>query len=200
MNTPLRIGVTGGIGSGKTLVCRIFEVLGIPVYYSDLESRQLTEQEPSVIQAIKEAFGAHLYTPANVLDKKALAAIVFADKHKLEQLNAIVHPHVRAHFIRWCERQTSPYLVKEAAILFESGAYKDLDYVITVSASLETRIRRVMERDHASEEAVRNRISRQMTDGQREEMADFVIRNDEVNPVLPEVLRLHHVFLEKTHA
>lgn len=199
MNKPIRIGVTGGIGSGKSLVCKVFEVLGIPVYYSDDESRKLIDGDPMIIEQVSTLFGSHLYAGGS-LDRKALAAVVFSDGEKLDRLNAVIHPRVKEHFLAWCAMQSSPYVIKEAAIMFESGAYKDLDYMVTVSAPLELRIKRVMERDGLAAEEIRQRIGRQLTDEEREKRSDFVLLNDGSRLLLPRIVDLHGIFLEKTHA
>lgn len=199
MNKPLRIGITGGIGSGKSLVCRVFETLGIPVYYSDDESKKLTDRDPQIIGQVSSLFGSHLYA-SGVLDRKALAALVFNDGARLDQLNAVIHPRVKEHFIAWCALQSKPYVIKEAAIMFESGAYKDLDYMVTVSAPQELRIKRVTERDGLSGEEIRKRMNNQLTDEEREKRSDFILQNDEKQLILPRIVDLHRIFLEKTDA
>jgi dephospho-CoA kinase len=193
MRKLLKIGVTGGIGSGKSIVSKVFGLLGIPVYYSDVESKKLIHI-PQVQEEIKQHFGAGLFTGGS-LNTKALADIVFTDPARLELLNSILHPRVRTHFIDWVKQQESAYVVKEAAIMFESGAYRDLDHVIAVSAPEKLRIQRVMRRDNTDEAGVRIRMSRQMTEEERNSRADFIVINDDRHLLLPQVLDLHKRFI-----
>jgi dephospho-CoA kinase len=172
------VGLTGGIGSGKTTVANYFLALGVPVYIADDEARKIM-QTTEVINAIKETFGAVVFEGA-VLKRDELAKIVFNDSQKLQQLNSIVHPAVKRHFKQWLlEQKASPIVLYEAAILFESGNYKDFDFIITVTAPLESRIQRVIERDKATREQVLGRINAQWTDEQRILKSDFVIENIE---------------------
>jgi dephospho-CoA kinase len=172
------VGLTGGIGSGKTTVANYFLALGVPVYIADDEARKIM-QTAEVINAIKETFGAVVFEGA-VLKRDELAKIVFNDSQKLQQLNSIVHPAVKRHFKQWLlEQKASPIVLYEAAILFESGNYKDFDFIITVTAPLESRIQRVIERDKATREQVLGRINAQWTDEQRILKSDFVIENIE---------------------
>jgi dephospho-CoA kinase len=172
------VGLTGGIGSGKTTVANYFLALGVPVYIADDEARKIM-QTAEVISAIKETFGAVVFEGA-VLKRDELAKIVFNDSQKLQQLNSIVHPAVKRHFKQWLlEQKASPIVLYEAAILFESGNYKDFDFIITVTAPLESRIQRVIERDKATREQVLGRINAQWTDEQRILKSDFVIENIE---------------------
>ena len=170
------IGLTGGIGSGKTTIANHFRSLGIPVYIADDEARKLMQTD-EVIEAIKETFGAVLFEGAT-LKRDQLAAIVFNDPEKLQQLNAIVHPAVKRHFKQWLlEHKAFPLVIYEAAILFESGNYKDFDFIITVTAPLESRIQRVIERDKTTRDQVLRRINSQWTDEQRVLKSDYVIEN-----------------------
>ena len=170
------IGLTGGIGSGKTTIANHFRSLGIPVYIADDEARKLM-QTVEVIEAIKVTFGAVLFEGAT-LKRDELAAIVFNDPEKLQQLNAIVHPAVKRHFKQWLfEHKAFPLVIYEAAILFESGNYKDFDFIITVTAPLESRIQRVIERDKTTRDQVLRRINSQWTDEQRVLKSDYVIEN-----------------------
>lgn len=173
------IGLTGGIGSGKTTIANHFKTLGIPVYIADDEARKIM-QTSEVIDAIKETFGETLFE-GEVLKRDKLAQIVFNDPKKLQQLNAIVHPAVKRHFKQWLlEHKAFPIVVYEAAILFESGNYKDFDVIITVTAPVESRIQRVMARDKTSREQVLGRINAQWTDEQRVLQSDYVIENIEI--------------------
>lgn len=170
------IGLTGGIGSGKTTIANHFRSLGIPVYIADDEARKLMQTD-EVIEAIKVTFGAVLFEGAT-LKRDELAAIVFNDPEKLQQLNAIVHPAVKRHFKQWLfEHKAFPLVIYEAAILFESGNYKDFDFIITVTAPLESRIQRVIERDKTTRDQVLRRINSQWTDEQRVLKSDYVIEN-----------------------
>jgi dephospho-CoA kinase len=170
------IGLTGGIGSGKTTIANHFRSLGIPVYIADDEARKIM-QTPEVIDAIKEAFGETLFEGA-ILKRDKLAEIVFNDSEKLQQLNAIVHPAVKRHFKQWLlEHKHLPIIIYEAAILFESGNYKDFDSIISVTAPLESRIQRVIERDKTTRDQVLGRINSQWTDEQRVSKSDYVIEN-----------------------
>ncbi len=189
---PLRVGVTGGIGSGKTTVCRIFESLGVPVYYADDRAKAIMTENKTVVKKITELFGSQAYLADGTLNRSFIAGIVFHDKKMLESLNAIVHPAVFEEGERWNEEQTgAPYTIKEAALLFESGGYKKLDKVITVFAPQELRIGRVMKRDGVSEEAVLARIKNQMADEEKIKLADFVIYNDGKHSLVQQIWQIH---------
>ncbi|MBP9160222.1 MAG: dephospho-CoA kinase [Flavobacteriales bacterium] len=187
------VGLTGGIGSGKTTVCRVFSVLGIPVFNSDEQAKLLLQDDPEVKAAVLQLFGSSVY-PAGVLDRKALAQLVFNDPKALAGLNAIVHPAVRRAFKEWAESQQAPYVINEAAILVETGAYPSFDRLVTVEAPEDVRLARVMARDGSPEEQVRQRMSNQATEAQRREVAHAVIENDGYSMVLPQVLALHEKF------
>jgi len=191
----LKIGITGGIGSGKTTVCRIFEILGIPVFNADLVAKSIMNTDSLLRSSIKATFGSQAYSENGELDRKYLASQVFNNQEALDKLNVLVHPAAIQASIDWFKQQQGPYALKEAAILFESGSYKDCDYNILVSSPEEIRIKRVMERDGVSEESVRSRISKQMTEEKKLELADFVIVNDGNMPLIPQVLKLHEHFL-----
>jgi dephospho-CoA kinase len=187
------VGLTGGIGSGKTTVCRVFSVLGIPVFNSDEQAKLLLQDDPVVKAAVVQLFGRSVY-PAGKLDRKALAQLVFNDPKALAGLNAIVHPAVRRAFQEWAESQQAPYVINEAAILVETGAYRSFDRLITVEAPEDVRLARVMARDGSPEEQVRQRMANQATEAQRREVAHAVIENDGHSMVLPQVLALHEKF------
>lgn len=191
----LKIGITGGIGSGKSTICRIFEILGVPVFDADLNAKLIMNTDASLIAAIKDAFGAEAYYENGDLNRQYLASKVFVDQAALSKLNALVHPAAIQASRDWAERQTNPYVLKEAAILFESGSYKDCDYNILVSAPEELRIKRVMERDAVDEANVRSRISKQMPEEEKAKLADFVIVNDGKQALIPQVLKLNEYFL-----
>ncbi|MGS2761262.1 dephospho-CoA kinase [Sinomicrobium sp. M5D2P9] len=183
------IGLTGGIGSGKSTVASMFSELGIPVYIADTEAKKLMHT-PEVRAKITEAFGEKAYTDAGP-DNAYIAGIVFKDKEKLAVLNGIIHPEVGRHFKEWYALQKGTYVIKEAAILFESGAYKDCDAVIMVTAPLETRIERVMLRDAVSREAVMNRIENQWDDDKKVQLSDYVITNINLEETRKQVRELH---------
>lgn len=173
------IGLTGGIGSGKTTIAKYFKSLGIPVYIADDEAKEIM-QTPEVMNAVKNTFGEAIFEGV-VLKRDKLAEIVFNDAEKLKELNSIVHPAVKQHFKQWLlEHKKFPIIIYEAAILFESGNYKDFDLIITVTAPLESRIQRVMERDKTTREQVLIRISSQWTDEQRISKSDYVIENIDI--------------------
>lgn len=170
------IGLTGGIGSGKTTIANYFSTLGIPVYIADDEAKKLMESS-EVKDSIKEKFGESIFDNT-ILNRAKLAEIVFADSGKLDQLNAIVHPAVRNHLKKWLlNHEASPFVIYEAAILFESGNYKNCDYIITVTAPLESRIQRVIDRDKTNREQVLKRINAQWNDEQRISKSNFIIDN-----------------------
>jgi len=186
----LKIGLTGGIGSGKSTVARVFEVLGIPVYYADDAAKRLMNENAELKEQIKKKFGSGIYTDGR-LDRKQLAGIVFNDPGKLEQLNALVHPATLADAEAWLQKQKTHYAIKEAALIFESGAHKFLDKVIGISAPSPLRIQRAMKRDHASREEVIARMSKQLDEDIKMRLCDFVITNDEQQLVIPQVLAVH---------
>ena len=191
----LKVGLTGGIGSGKSTVSQVFINLGVPVFNSDLVARNIVNTNAKAIKKIKSAFGKQLYDSGE-LDRKALAAIVFTNPDALEQLNSIVHPLVGEEFNKWCDKNSSaPYIIKEAAILFESGAHQNLDRIITVYTKKEERIRRIIARDNVSAEDVEHRMNNQWTDETRNKLADFIIINDDKDKLLPQVMELHEVLL-----
>ncbi|WP_129716597.1 dephospho-CoA kinase [Pedobacter sp. SYP-B3415] len=194
----LKIGITGGIGSGKTTVCKIFEVLGIPVFYADSQAKALMTTDPILMAGVREAFGKHSYRADGSLDNQHIAGIVFNDDEQLARLNALVHPAVFRAFDVWVAAvdRRAPYILKEAALLFESGSYRMCDRNVLVTAPLELRIGRVMERDGASRDAVLQRIARQFDDETKEKMADYLITNQEDAALIPQVMRLHRQFTE----
>ena len=174
------IGLTGGIGSGKTTIANHFMEANIPVYIADDEARKIMQSE-EIIDAIRKTFGDSIFDDA-ILNREKLSQIVFSDPEKLKQLNAIIHPAVRKHFQNWVlNHKNAPFVIYEAAILFESGSYKNCDLIITVTAPLETRIQRVIQRDKTTREQVLKRINAQWNDDQRIVKSDFVIEN--VNPI-----------------
>jgi dephospho-CoA kinase len=192
----LKIGITGGIGSGKTTVCNVFSLLGVPVFYADAAAKEVMHSDTELRQGIISSFGTETFSEAGILNRKYLADIVFYDQKALETLNALVHPAVFRAFDNWVTSHSSaPYIIKEAALLFESGSDKMCSHTILVKAPEELKIRRVMDRDHISEEEVRLRMARQFSDEQKELRADFIITNDENALVISQVLKLHERFI-----
>jgi len=187
----LKVGLTGGIGSGKTTIARIFETLGIPVFLADQEAKKLMESSGEIIQSIKSDFGDAAFQDGK-LNRKFLAGIVFSDPLRLGKLNQLIHPAVHRHFEEWTLKfRDAPYVVEEAALLFESGAFKYFDYMVLVTAAINKRIERVMARDDVPEKDVLVRINSQMPDEEKIAMADFLIFNDDQNMLLNQVLAFH---------
>lgn len=195
----LKIGITGGIGSGKTTVCKVFETLGIPVFYADTVAKQLMVTDPLLIADVKLAFGNESYFDDGSLNNKHIAAIVFDNTDRLAKLNSLVHPAVFRAFDAWKNQTSSavPYVLKEAALLFESGSYQMNDINILVTAPLQTKLNRVMQRDGISELQVKARMDKQFTDEQKVKMADYFIDNTENSSVILQVLNLHQQFLNR---
>jgi dephospho-CoA kinase len=191
----LKIGLTGGLGSGKSTVAHIFEVLGIPVYYADAASKRLMNDDEKVKADIINAFGKEVYFNGK-LDRKYLSEIVFKDEKKLELLNSIVHPATLLDAAEWMKKQTSLYAIKEAALIFESGSNKALDFVIGVESPLPLRLLRAMKRDKITHDQAMARIEKQMDEETKIGLCDFVIVNDEQQMIIPQVLELHQKFLK----
>ncbi len=190
----IKVGITGGIGSGKTTVCRLFELLGVPVYYSDLEARNITNHNPKVVQEITKVFGSQSYQNG-IMNRPYISSIVFNDKEKLALLNSIVHPAVADHFQQWISlQQDKDYILKEAAILFESGAYESVDKVITVTAPQELRVKRVMKRDGFSADDILQRMKNQWDEEEKIKRSDEVIVADDVHLVIPQVITIHQKY------
>lgn len=191
-----KVGITGGIGSGKSTVAQVFSTLGVPVYYADDAAKHIMNVDPAVKQAIIAIFGEEVYE-GGTLQRKALSAKVFNDKDKLTQLNAIVHPATIRFGNEWLERQTYPYAIKEAALLFETGTAAQLDFIIGVYAPDTLRIHRVMERDGVSGELVKQRMEKQIQEQIKMRLCDAVIVNNDQEMVIPQVLALHEQLLER---
>jgi len=196
-----KVLITGGIGVGKSTVCQLFEEeFQIPVFYSDYHAAQVMNNDKKLIKSVKESFGDHLYN-GKILDRKALADIVFNDPDKLELLNSIVHPAVKSRFEGWCDVQDvfdegNPYVVEEAAIAFELGIQDDFDYIIVVTADEDVRVKRVMNRDKCSEEKVRERIENQLPEDEKIKHADAVIENGNVSDIEHQVKDVHNKILK----
>lgn len=190
----IKVGITGGIGSGKTSVCQIFERLGVPVYYADIRAKQLMEEDRQLVADIKKLIGNDAYNEDGTLNRKLIADTVFSDEKKLLQLNGLVHPAVGKDYESWNEilqRNNYPYSIKEAALLVEAGSYKQCDKLIVVTAKLEDRIARVIARDNATREQVLARINAQVPEEEKVKLADFVIHNDTIMDLVPQVTKIH---------
>jgi dephospho-CoA kinase len=193
----LKVGLTGGIGSGKTYVSEIFNHLGIPVYKADNEVHKLFEKNSKIIQLYKEWFGEDIYQDGK-LNKKKVAVILFQNDNLLKQINEKVHPVVLEEFNKWAdENKESPYVLKEAAIIFETGANKALDFVISVLAPEELRIKRVMQRDQMDAHEVKARIMKQLSEDELIKRSDFTIVNDGKTLLLPQILEIHNKLKEQ---
>jgi dephospho-CoA kinase len=196
-NSPRYVGITGGIGSGKSTVTQIFKLLGVPVYDADSMAKRLMEEDEELIDSIQQEFGQEAYSNG-MLNRQFLAEKVFKDELLLEKLNAIVHPAIGRHFNSWANQFHDNYILKEAALLFETGSYLELDQIILVQAPLETRIERIKKRDpqRASEQII-NIIERQMAVEDANALANYIITNDEANLLIPQVLKLHNQLIKK---
>lgn len=196
----LKIGITGGIGSGKSTVAEMFAVLGIPIYQADTAARRLMNTDPELKADIRKHFGDAAYTAEGQLNRKYLGNIVFNNPDKLALLNELTHPATIRDSEEWAASQTAPYIIKEAAILFESGSNHYLDAVIGVSAPKALRIQRVMERDHITQNEVLARMRRQIDEDIKMRLSDHVIFNDEQQLIIPQVLALHEKLLVQATA
>ena len=184
------IGLTGGIGSGKTTVANMFSKLGVPVYIADTEAKKLTNSSKLIRHELTQLLGEEAYTE-DVLNRKYVADKIFNDKTLLEAVNLIIHPKVAAHFKIWVAKQTSTYVIKEAAILFENGSYQNFDKIILVTAPKELRIARVMARDNSSSAEIEQRMNNQWSDEKKEKLADFVIENINIQTTQKKVEKIH---------
>jgi len=192
----IKVGITGGIGAGKSLVCRIFNIIGIPLYNADYYAKHLMQTDEALIMAIKKKFGARMYTNRQ-LNRKALANIVFNDEEKLKQLNQIVHPAVFKHGQAWFEQQQQhPYAIKEAALLFETGSYQLLDFTVLILAPEALRIKRILKRDNTDVQSIKNRMNKQWNDAKKKELADYCIYNDDVQAIIPQINQIHQEILK----
>lgn len=193
----LKIGITGGIGSGKSTVSNIFKVLGIPVFDADANAKRLMETDMELQLSIRSIFGEDAYTNGQ-LNRKYIADIVFKDSYQLERLNALVHPAaIRAGEV-WASQQSAPYVIKEAALFFESGSAEGMDYIIGVYAPQHIRINRVMKRDTITREEVLDRMKRQIQEEVKMRLCDFVIVNDDQRLLIPQVINLHNKFVSES--
>jgi dephospho-CoA kinase len=190
------VGLTGGIGSGKSFVGDVFIQLGIPVYNSDLQARELNDNHPKIIEALTQRYGPDAYIKGK-LNRPLVAQKVFNNKQELQWLNHLVHPLVRVDFGEWLSRQNSAYVIREAAILIESGTHSDCDAIIVVTAPFEERLKRVMQRDNLTKEQVLQRMANQFTEDERLKYADFIINNDGIQLVKAQVEKIHNEILSK---
>lgn len=196
----LKIGITGNIGSGKTTVSKLFELLGVPVFYADFYGKRVMTEDAILVEAIRKNFGEEAYFADKTLNRKYIAGIVFNNDTELKKLNNLVHPAVFRAFDQWAEQyQQHFYVLKEAAILFESGSDVQCDKTIVVSAPLDIRIQRVIERDRLTEQEVLRREEKQMPQAEKEAKADFIILNDAQKMVIPQVLQIHQQLLALAH-
>lgn len=193
----LKIGITGGMGTGKTVVSRVFALLGVPVYDSDARAKWVMHHNEELRQELLSAYGSEAFTPEGGLNRAFIASIVFNNPERLEQLNGLVHPHVRNDFTNWAASHTAvPYVLKEAALMYESEAWKQMDQIITVFAPMQLRIRRLLHRDtQRTEEDIRAIISKQLSEEERMARAEHIIYNDDQHLVIPQVLKLHEQLL-----
>ena len=185
------IGITGGIGSGKSTVCKLFRMLRVPVFEADRVAKELLDTHPEIKSGLIHQFGKSIYTENGTVDRKKLAEIIFNNKIQLKKMNELVHPVVRELFNKWVKKhEQHPYVIHEAAILFESGFYKMMDYTILVSAPREQRINWVMKRDGVSRQQVEERMKNQMPDEVKQKLAHIVLLNDNHNLLIPKILKI----------
>ena len=184
----LKIGLTGGIGTGKSIVAKVFDLLNVPVYVSDIEAKRLMNENTEIKKQLIAEFGSDVYVN-HQLNRECLAKQIFADKKALEKVNRIVHPVVRKDFEFWASQQTSVYVVQESAILFDTGLYKNFDKIITVTAEQELRIKRVMERDAVDREQVEARMKNQISEEEKLKKSDFILYNN-TELLLPQILKI----------
>jgi dephospho-CoA kinase len=186
----IRVGLTGNMGTGKSIVCRIFETLGIPVYHSDDEAKKFLT-DPEIIQRLVKKFGKEILT-GSVIDRKKMAAIVFNNENQLAYLNSVIHPLVKEDLLGWIKlHQSHSYIIQEAAILFESGFYKEFDKIIIVVSPTELAMNRIQQRDNLSPDDIRKRMKHQTDQDDKLKLCDFVIYNDEKHLLIPQVLEIH---------
>jgi len=199
VNKPLQIGITGGIGSGKSLVCKIFTLLNVPVYDADSHAKTLMTTDGILVSQIKKEFGDLAFHTDGSLNRAWLASHVFSDERKLERLNSLVHPRVAVDYEQWVALHSEePYVIKEAALLYESGSFRRLDKIIVVSAPEKLRRDRVLKRDpHRSVEQFSEIVEKQLPEEEKLKRADYLIVNDDTSMVIPQVLELHETFKER---
>ena len=189
------VGLTGGIGSGKTTVAKAFRALGIPVYIADEEAKKLMRRSKVIKRKLIQLFGDKAYVNGD-LNRAFIAGIIFNDKTNLGKINAIIHPRVASHFEKWALKQDAPYLIKEVAILFENEGHKDCDFVITVKAPKRKRIERLLKRDNTTKEKIEAIIKNQWTDSEKVKLSDFVIDNVTLQKTQEQVLKIHNKIIK----
>ena len=196
----LTIGITGGIGSGKSTVCKVFRVLGIPVFQADMVARRLQNEDPQLKNSLIELFGPNIYADDGLLNRKKLAEIIFNNRQYLEKVNNLIHPAVHQEFEHWKVKMAKfPYVLYEAAILFETGSSRNFDFTILVIADEKERIERVMKRDRATTEAILHRMHNQMNDAEKKRLADFILENNNNQLIIPQILKLDKILKSKSH-
>lgn len=194
----LKVGITGGIGSGKSTICNIFRNLGVPIFSSDEEGRKVLNEDEDVRKELRKLFGDDMFISDGSVDRPRLASLIFSDPNAMDQVVSLVHPKVQEKYETWCiKHESRPYTLKEAAILFESGYYHDLDKIIHVFAPKEVRMQRVIQRDKSIKEEVMKRMRFQYTDEERNKLADFILINEEIDTLLPQVMELHEIFVNE---
>ena len=193
---PKIVGLTGGIGSGKTTVANYFKALGVPIYIADIEAKALMDRSKVIKRKLIQLFGDDVYIEG-AINKPFIANKIFNDATLLEKMNNIIHPKVATHFKRWLKKQDTPYVIKEAAIIFENGSYRSFDFIITVTAPEQIRINRVIERDKSTVERVKSIIKNQWSDAEKEKLSDFVIENINLIETKEQVKKIHHKILKK---
>jgi len=197
----LTIGITGGIGSGKSTVCKVFGVLGIPVYQADIMAAKLQNEDAAIKKGLINLFGTEIYFEDGLLNRKKLAGIIFGDKLLLEKINNLVHPAVHREFNKWLALwgNKSPYILYEAAILFETGSFRNFDLTILVVADENERLERVVKRDHTTKEEIQRRMNNQLKDKEKIAMADYVIGNNDNQQIIPQILKLDQLLKSKSY-
>jgi dephospho-CoA kinase len=186
----ITIGITGGIGSGKSTVCKVFRLLGIPIFEADVVAKELINSNSEIKTKLIHLFGEEIYIPNEGVDRKKLANIIFNDNIQLAKVNELVHPVVRNEFENWVKKQNTPYIIHEAAILFESGFYKMMDFTILVSAPESQRVERVIKRDGTSEKQVKERMEKQWSDAKKKQLASVEIKNADNDLIIPQVVKI----------
>lgn len=187
---PLKIGITGGIGSGKSTICKVFKLLEIPVFEADVEAKKLLNSNLNIKNGLVRLYGNDIYTENNAINRKKLASIIFNNNIELEKVNALIHPEVRNEFENWFARQEAPYIIHEAAILFESGFYKMMDFTILVTAPENLKIKWVNQRDHSTPDEIKARMEKQWNDEQKKALADLEIKNDNKQLIIPQIIKI----------
>lgn len=196
----LTIGITGGIGSGKSTVCKVFSAMGIPVFQADLVAGKLQNEDPQLVHEMIQIFGADIYSADRLLDRKKLASIIFDNRSLLEKVNNIVHPAVHKAFDQWKSKYTNlPYVIYEAAILFETGSFRNFDCTILVIADEAERIERVIKRENTTVDAVRKRMHNQMKDSDKIKLANYLLYNNDNQLIIPQILKLDKILKSKNH-